>query len=68
MLPPDRGERHRRWCQFPSDRCYETSVLFLLMLVKGEVIGHIAAERQRDGASAWGIFEDTASPVRLVGR
>ncbi len=31
-----------------------------------EVLESIAAERQRDGAYAWGVFEDTARPGRLV--
>jgi quinol monooxygenase YgiN len=31
-----------------------------------EALERIAAERRRDGAYAWGIFEDTATPGRLV--
>jgi quinol monooxygenase YgiN len=29
-------------------------------------IEHLAAERRRDGAYAWGIFEDTAQPGRCL--
>lgn len=31
-----------------------------------EAIGRVAAERRRDGAYAWAIFEDAAAPGRLV--
>jgi len=31
-----------------------------------EALETLAAERRRDGAYAWGVFEDTASPGRLV--
>jgi MFS family permease len=31
-----------------------------------EALEALAAERRRDGAYAWGIFEDTAAPGRLV--
>lgn len=31
-----------------------------------EALERVAGERRRDGAYAWGIFEDTASPGRMV--
>jgi len=29
-------------------------------------LGHLARERRRDGAYAWGLFEDTAQPYRFI--